>query len=147
MSSSRNFAGSLDYTLDEEAHGREIDIRLYYNWEDYNRADEPFPVWGATIEEFEILGARRIDESDTEALECVEDDVSKVAQELVNDLELTLIEACTEDGYHKGVGEAPPSYSPPPILPVSSNTQSGLTARMAGSLSTRNTEQQRRRFG
>src|SRR5687767_2311020 len=44
--------GSIDYTLEDDAcppYGRQVQVRVYYDWDDYNPADEPFPIWGARI--------------------------------------------------------------------------------------------------
>ena len=53
---STKYDGSIHYTFEDEQYepfGREVDVRVYYSWHDYDSADEPSPVWGATVDDLE----------------------------------------------------------------------------------------------
>jgi hypothetical protein len=58
------YHGSIEYTFEDEDYepfGRAIDVRIYYRWRDYDSADDPHTVWGASIEELEVLAIRYFD--------------------------------------------------------------------------------------
>jgi hypothetical protein len=136
-------AGAIEYTLEDDEcppSGRQIDVRVYYGWEDYNPADEPYAVWGARIEGVEVLAIRYLDEAGDAV------DLAMHHQQLALDLleqqREQVTEACTDDGVRRGVGEAHPLHQA-----ASSPATSAANRRMAPSQRTRDARQQRRKFG
>lgn len=146
---SSKYAGSIDYTFEDERYepfGREIDVRVYYCWYDYDPADEPSPVWGATIEDIEVLAVRNYDKDGNEVLSS--EHQLDLAWLLLNRQYEEVMEACTEDGYHRGAGESPITYTPQRTSSDSvSAAQTNFAGRMARSLPTRRAEQERRHQG
>jgi hypothetical protein len=146
---SSKYAGSIDYTFEDEQYepfGREIDVRVYYCWYDYDSADEPSPVWGATIEDIEVLAVRNFDKDGNEVLSS--EHHLDLAWLLLNRQYEEVTEACTEDGYHRGAGEAPVTYTPQrSSSDAASPAQTNFAGRMARSLPTRRAEQERRHLG
>jgi hypothetical protein len=142
------YAGSMDHTFTDEdyaPYGREIDVRIFYNWEDYNRADEPYPVWGATIEAMQVQEVRYF--NDDGEVVSLDEHLSDVAGHLLSQHDESLSEGCTEDGFRKGIGKAPGWYSLSPVStpPLAKGTE--LYVRMASSLPTRKVEERHERLG
>lgn len=107
------YDGSIEYTFEDEEYepfGRAIDVRIYYRWSNYNPADDPWPMWGATIEDWEVLAVRYFDNAGNEVPEA--DHFTDVAWHLLNKNYEQVTEACTEDGYRRGAGNAPITYAP-----------------------------------
>lgn len=137
-----HFRGSIDYTFDDDEclpYGRQVDVRIFYSWEDYNAADEPFPIWGARIEEVETRALRYYDQTgNVIELSLYLRDLAWTL--LAKDRE-AVVQACTDDGCLRGVGAAHPLYIPararPPCPPS--------VRRMAPSERVRETQQEQRR--
>ena len=141
-----SYAGCLVYTLEDselDSFAREIDVHIHYNWIDYNRADEPFPDWGATIEFVEVSAVRYFDREGEEVPP--REYLTQVAWDLIGEQEDRIRETCTEHGYRSGVGEVPYWYSPPRPVPVADRVS--VSTRMAPSQSTRSSEERARRIG
>jgi hypothetical protein len=119
-----------------------VDVRVYYGWDDYNPADEPFPVWGARIVHVEVLAVRYLDQ-DGDAVD-LGIHHRQLAMELLEGQRDEVTEACTDDGVRRGVGEAHPLHRPSPA--VGSVTGENMR-RMAPSERTRQAPQERRRMG
>ncbi len=137
----------LDYTFDDEdcqPYGRQVDVRIYYEWYDYDRADEPSAIWGAQVEDVEVLAVRYFDQQGD--VVGVEGHHSDVAWMLVEKDRQRVTEACTADGCRRGVGAAHPLYSPP-VQRSSAPSASHDAPRMAPSQRTRESQRDRRRFG
>jgi hypothetical protein len=140
-------AGYIDCTLDDEAcepYGREVDVRIYYDWQDYDAADEPFPVWGADIAEVEVRAVRYFDRAgETQAIGRHHDDV---AWELVEKDRESLIERCTDDGCRRAVGVSHPLYSPSSLTTAAPASTDGAR-RMAPSARARASSESQHKFG
>lgn len=57
--------GSIQYTLEDEScepYGRELDVRVYFDWDDYSSQDAPSTAWGARVSEIEVLAVRYFDQ-------------------------------------------------------------------------------------
>jgi hypothetical protein len=105
----------MDQTFDDEdcpPFGRQIDVRVYYEWHDYDRADEPSPIWGAQIQDVEVLAVRYFDQNGD--VIGVADHHADLAWMLVEKNHERVTEACTADGYRRGLGAAHPLYWPDP---------------------------------
>ena len=101
-------AGSVVYAFEDENYepfGREIDIQIDYDWDDYDQADEPFASWGPTIVNVSVLAVRYLDENGNEVPANVH--YAELAGDLLNKHHEQLLEACTEHGYQQGVGRPP----------------------------------------
>jgi hypothetical protein len=143
------YAGSVDFTFEDEQYlpyGREVDVRIFYCWHDYDPADEPSPVWGASIEDIQVLAVRHFDRDGHEVT--AREHELDLAWSMLNRQYEAVTEACTEDGYRHGVGEAPVTYSPPTTAASPDSPANTTYAnRMAGSVATRGAAQQRRHLG
>ena len=107
------YRGWIDYTFDDDEclpYGRQVDVRIFYGWDDYNPADEPFPIWGARIEEVEMRAVRYYDQGGNVI------ELSLHHRDLAWDLlareREMVIQACTDDGCRRSVGTAHPLYTP-----------------------------------
>ncbi|MGE0756677.1 MAG: hypothetical protein AB7F89_18235 [Pirellulaceae bacterium] len=141
------YAGSLDYTVDDEnypPHGRQWTIRVHYSWTDYDRADEPSPTWGATIEDIEVLEVRYYDAEGNEVPAARHQ--LEVVWELLKPQWERVTQACTEDGCRQGVGRVPAWFSRQASCGGDEEVPRIMT-RMARSLPTRSAGRERRRFG
>ena len=142
------YAGSIDYTFEDEQYapcGREVDVRVYYCWYDYDPADEPSPIWGASIEDVEVLAVRHFDQEGHEIPE--NEHRLDLAWFLLNRQYEEVTEACTADGYRQGAGESPITYAPAGSSTAATAGNNSFASRMAGSVSTRRAEQERRHLG
>lgn len=145
---SSKYAGSIDYTFEDEQFepfGREVDVRVHYDWYDYDSADEPSPVWGAAIADLEVRAVRHFDEDGNE-VDADQHDLD-VAWSLLNLQYEQVTDACTEDGYHRGVGKAPSTYAPPRSSTTAGAVATSFSDRMAPSIATRAGKQDRRQLG
>ena len=144
------FSGYVEHTFEDEdyePHGREIDVRIHYSWHDYDRADDR-SLWGATIEDVEVLAIRYFDDQGNVAgtAEHRED----VAWNLVRRHEDLLTDRCTQDGIQRGAGAGHPLFAALSSTPASGPPETSdatASARMAPSMPTRQREQSRRRIG
>jgi hypothetical protein len=140
-------AAYLDYTFDDEdcpPYGRQLEVRIHYDWSDYDRADEPFSVWGAQVADVEVLAVRYFDQNG-DAVE-VDAHHADVAWLLLERNREQVTEACTADGCRRGVGAAHPLYAPPARRAAASSA--ALPApRMAPSQRTRTVPNERRQHG
>lgn len=143
------YAGSIEYTFADEQYepfGREVDVRVYYAWYDYDPADEPSPVWGASIEDLEVLAVRHFDKHGNAVN--LDEHCLDIAWHLLNQDHELVKEACTEDGYHSQAGKVPFTYSPlHSSAQVSAPAPPSFTARMAPSVPTRKAGKDRRQLG
>ncbi|MEQ8789697.1 MAG: hypothetical protein RIC55_25610 [Pirellulaceae bacterium] len=142
-----SFSGSIDYTFDDEAyqpHGRQVEVRVFYRWEDYNRNDPPLSAWGASIEQVEVLAVRYFDEDGHEVSPREHHD--DLAWDLLEAQREQVTELCTEDGYHRSVGVAAPSYTPPSGR-TGAAVAGDFAIRLAPSQSTRTSQEGERRWG
>ena len=137
------------YTFEDEyyePHGRLIDIRIDYDWIDYDPADEPFVSWGPTIADVNVLAVRYLDEDGNEVSAPAH--YKELAWELLNKHHEQMLEACTEHGYQHGVGRTPATYSrqrAPSAL--ASIGERAFVPRLAPSEPTRASQQNRRQLG
>ena len=146
------YDGSIEYTFEDEdfePFGRAIDVRIYYRWRDYDPADGPHTVWGASIEELEVLAIRHFDKFGNEV--AMSKHSTDAAWHLLEKTYEQVTEACTEDGYRRGVGKAPLTYAPGKVRKNPPSTFQKVPAnfgsRMAPSISTRPTQVDRRELG
>ena len=140
---SLRYDGSIEHDFEDHDTGQSIKVRVFYNWTDYNRADEPNPLWGATVEDLQVIGVSNIDRNgDSAPLHSYFLDAAwNRMQE-----EMELIRGrCTEDGYHRGLGEAPFSYRPYGT-PAPTSSQE-FASRMVSSMPTRTYEDREQRSG
>jgi hypothetical protein len=139
-------AGSIDYTFDDEAyepHGRQVEARVFYRWEDYNQEDQTPATWGATIEGLQVLTVRYFDEDGEEVTP--REHHQDLAWDLLEQHREQVTEACTDDGYRRGLGVAPPSYVPlSGASDSASPSAAGFAVRMAPSEPTRQAQHSRR---
>jgi len=146
---SSSHAGSIDYTFDDEAyepHGRQVEVRVFYRWEDYNQQDQTPATWGAAIEGLEVLTVRYFDEDGEEVTP--REHHQDLAWDMLEQHREQVSEACTEDGYRCGLGVAPPSYVPSSgAAETGASRNAGFAVRMAPSEPTRQAQQSRRRWG
>ncbi len=146
---SSKYAGSIHYTFEDEPYepfGREVDVRVYYSWYDYDAADEPSPVWGATVDDLEVLAVRHFDKDGNE-LDQAEHDLD-IAWHFLNNQHEEVTEACTEDRCHNGAGTAPIANTPiRSSFKVAAEAAPSPAPRMAPSSTTRKAQQDRRELG
>jgi hypothetical protein len=152
---SSQHAGSIEYTFEDEGYepyGRAVDVRVYYRWNDYNTADDPRPVWGAVVEDLDVLAVRYFDESGNEIPAA--EHASDLAWQLLDKSYQQVTEACTEDGYRRGAGAAPLTYAPgntsakgQTSAPDASSPSADFASRMARSVSTRIGRRNRKQLG
>jgi hypothetical protein len=143
----RRFQGHLDYTFDDESYqpnGRQVDVRVYFNWNDYDPADGPVAEWGAVIESVEVLAVRNFDHLGN-AVDS-HSHLQDVARELLEQNEEVVREACTQEGVRLGIGRSHPFYRPAYQRPP----QVGIhvaPSRMAPSARTRQPSSSLRKLG
>jgi hypothetical protein len=128
--------GYLNYTLDDESyqpHGRQLDVRLGFNWNDYDPHDDPGATWGAVIESVEVLAVRYFDYQGNVVNS--HDHLQGVARQLWERNEDEIREACTQEGVRLGIGRAHPFYRP--AFNRMSATNPAGSPRMAPSARTR----------
>jgi hypothetical protein len=145
---SSKYDGSIQYTFEDENYepfGRAVDVRIHYRWCNYDSADNPHPVWGATIEDLDVLAIRYFDNSGNEVH--ASEHPLDVAWHLLHKNYQQVAEACTEDGYRRGVGSAPSTYAPGKRINVASQSLADVGTRMAPSVSTRPAQLDRRQLG
>ena len=135
---------SISYTF-EEVDGlgrREFDVRIYYGWTDYDPADEPSPIWGAHIEDVEVVAVRYFDRDGEQV-----DWQTHAGVMAWDQLELEhhrVLSACTNDGALRGLGRVHPLFVPEPARPA---LQADSSLRMAPSVRTRTLQLKPRFFG
>lgn len=135
--------GAIDYTFDDgdyQPHGRQVDVRIHFAWDDYNPADEPFAVWGARIEDVQVLAIRYYNDEGNE-VDAATHHVD-LAWDLIEKNRTAITERCTEEGYRQGLGEADPLYAPLPTWPPAA-----AAPRMAPSARERHGRSEHRKFG
>jgi hypothetical protein len=145
---SSKYDGSIEYTFEDESYepfGRAVDVRIHYRWCNYNPADNPRPLWGATIEDLEVLAIRYFDNAGNE-VHSTEHPLD-VAWHLLHKCYQQVTEACTEDGYRRGAGSAPPTYAPGRRVNAASPSLADIGTRMAPSVPTRPAQLDRRQLG
>lgn len=151
------YAGSVEHVFEDEdyaPHGRIFELRVYYDWTDYDPADGPHGEWGPTIEAAEVIAVHYFDEAGNEVLASDHDDVD--AWDLIEADYERVLDACREDGYRTGAGESPPWYHPASrvaaplrhyrIDSASDQPAPGVEIRLSPSIPTRQA-QERRQFG
>jgi hypothetical protein len=139
------YSGSILYTVDDDGdspHRQQFELRVHYHWIDYDPLDEPYPLWGPTIEAIDVVAVRQFDEEGNEI--ALGEHCRNVAWDLLQGEYERVVEACKRAGVVAGVGSAPSWYNPgrgsaPPSLRV--------ITHMAPSASTRPDAQQRRQQG
>jgi hypothetical protein len=141
--------GALDYELQDESYppfGRQIDVRLYFHWNDYDPADEPRPIWGAVIDDVEVLAVRYFDAEGNVVEE--RDHLATVARDLLNEDWDAAVDACTEAGERTGMGTSHPLYrSATPQHRVAASVRSPGVPRMAPSARSLRMPRDRRKLG
>ena len=146
---SSRHAGSMVWTFEDEnyePYGRQIDVRIDYDWDDYDAADAPFVSWGPTIADVAVLAVRYLDEDGNDVSANVH--YTELAWDLVNKHHEQMIDLCTEHGYQHGVGKSPITYRSRSTTSTSAPTSnSEFVPRLAPSEPTRASQQNRRQFG
>ncbi len=133
--------GSILHTFEDEdcpPAGREIDVRIHYTWNDYDPADEPFPIWGAHIEDLEVLAVRYFDPHG-KVLELGAYHQELAWSLLAKETE-AVTQACTDHGCRTGVGMSHPLYTPSRV-----DLSPGSARRMAPSARNREVQRARRK--
>jgi len=142
---SARYDGFIDHTFVDEAyepHGREVDVRIFYDWQDYDADDEPSPVWGADIADIAVRQVRYLDQDgNVQEMGRHHEDV---AWDLLEQQRDFLTELCTDDGCHNDVGIAHPLHSPCPI-PMAASEPDGR--RMAPSARNRVSIESQQKLG
>jgi hypothetical protein len=144
---SSRYAGYIDYTFEDDEcdpYGREVDVRIYYSWYGYDPADEPSPIWGATVEDIDVLAVRYFDKDGNETV--LSEHHLELAWNLLNRQHEQVTEACTNDGYFNG-GNVPATYVPLRPNVVASPTQTRFAGRMAPSARKRESTSKQRKYG
>jgi hypothetical protein len=143
-STPEKYSGSILYTVDDEndsPHRQQFELRVFYHWIDYDPLDEPYPLWGPTIETIDVVAVRQFDAEGNEI--SLGEHCLKVAWDLVQAEYERVVEACKRAGVVEGIGSAPSWYNPSRgVAP-----QLSVVTRMAPSASTRPDAQQRRQHG
>lgn len=145
---SSKYDGSIEHTFEDEHYepfGRAVDVRIHYRWCNYNPADKSHPVWGAMIEDLDVLAIRYFDDSGNE-VEASEHSLD-VAWHLLHKCYEQVAEACTEDGYRRGVGSSPSTYALGKRSNVAKQPLAAIDTRMAPSVPTRSAQLGRPQLG
>ncbi|WP_254510973.1 hypothetical protein [Anatilimnocola floriformis] len=136
------FAGCLEYVLEDEdfaPHGRNLELRVHYSWNDYDPTDDPHAPWGPTIEAVDIVAVNHFDAAGNEIPADGLEVSKEMAWELVEADAERVLEACREDGYRTGAGESPEWYYP------AKQASSRIAPRLSRSIPTR--QANRQQFG
>lgn len=134
----------INYTLEDSgpAARREFDLRISYDWTDYDPADEPSPLWGAHIEDVQVTAVRYYDRDGNEI--DWQTHAGLMAWDLLEQEHDRVLEACTNDGALRGLGRTHPLYTPTPVKPI---VETGNAPRMAPSMRSRTMQLKPRFFG
>lgn len=136
------YDGYIETTIEDDV-GRSIDVRVFYDWSDYDPRDEPHAEWGAVVGEIQILGLSHVDCSGNEVT--LSEHALEVVYRRMQEEHGIFYDRCTEDGYRRGLGEAPFFYSP--YTAPTDRSSPEFSSRMAGSLPTRLQSESRRQSG
>jgi hypothetical protein len=136
---------SIEYTLeDDDAAGRrEFDVRVFYGWTDYDPVDEPNPIWGAHVEDVQLVAVRHYDREGN--LVDWQTHAGITAWDRLEQEHDRVLEACTNDGALRGLGRVHPLFTPVPSRATPADTGSAL--RMAPSARVRAVQLRPRFFG
>jgi hypothetical protein len=139
----------VTWTIEDHAcfpGGREIDVRLYYDWENYCPGDHVTPDSGgfARLEDIEVVAVRYFDEQGN--LASLGDHYHDVAWELAEKDRSVLDDAVTSVGYARGVGETNPLLVPSGLRHVEEEREPSQR-RMAPSARKRTSSQGVRKYG
>ena len=145
--SPRPFVEHIDYTIEDEEckpNGRELDVRVFYTWDDYDGTNELPTRWGASIEDIEVVAVRYFDRDGGQTT--LREHHAALAWDLIDDE--VVREQCTRDGYQRGIGKAPSTYCPGSLsITPQPETSSKAEFRMAPSVSTRESQAKSRKHG
>jgi len=139
----------LTWTIEDPAcfpGGREIDVRLYYDWEDYCPGDRVTPGSGgfASLTNIEVVAVRYFDERGN--VVSLGEYHHDVAWDLAERDRATLEDAVTAVGYTRGTGETNPLFVPNRLTPAEEERERA-ERRMAPSSRKRSPSQGFRKYG
>lgn len=130
-------AGSICWTFEDdqyEPNGREIEVIVYYDWDDYSAGDGVTPSSGgcAQIADIEVIAVRYFDEQG-EAIDSDQHHQDDAWKAVERNREL-LEERCTDAGHRENVGQTTPlrfpgSIADPPTDPQTPGWRMAPSAR------------------
>jgi len=133
----RQYAGSIRWTFEDdgyEPNGREIEVLIHYDWDDYSAGDSITPSSGgcAQIADLEVIAVRYFDDRgevidhDRHCLEAAWNAVEQNREQLE--------ESCTDAGPNDGAGRTDPiRFSGMLAMQTSGQDQQGSPWRMTPS--------------
>jgi hypothetical protein len=138
--------GFIPWTFEDESidpFSREMDVRLYYDWQDYCPGDRITPAYGgfATLSNVEVVAVRYFDEHGREA--SLGRYHADVAWYLAEQERESLEDACTAAGGSRAVGKAHPLFAPTTPVPAAEESEQP-TRRMAPSARKRSSKGHRK---